>query len=140
MASAISEIYTSLSGMSITGVTARNIEEVKLSINQGDLPVSMLLPSTSGELEFVALGSLNKITWVIRDLCLWAPLSAGAGIQDYAEDMVDYIKDYLVLVKDNRCPTDNSSISGVAVQMGPIPWAAEDFWAVDINITVEEIL
>ena len=100
----------------------------------------MLLPSTSGDLEFIALGDLQKMTWVIRDLCIWAPLSAGSGIQQYAKGMVEYIRLYVAEIKANRNPTDLSVITGVAVQMGPIAWADTDYWAVDITLTIEEIL
>lgn len=140
MSSAVSEIYTSLANMTISSIKVRNIDKVKLTINRGDLPVRMLLPSTAGELEFIAIGSLNKITWVIRDLCLWAPLSAGSGIEQFADGMVEYIKLYMAEIKSNRTPTSLSNITGVAVQMGPIPWADKDYWAVDITLTVEEIL
>ena len=140
MASAISEIYNALADISIAGVGVRNIDEIKLQVRQVDTPVRMLLPSTSGELSFVAIGSLNKIEWIISDLCLWAPLTAGQGVKDHANDMVEYIKNYLVAIKALRSPTSQSHITGISFEMGPVPWADGDFWAVDVTISVEEII
>ena len=60
--------------------------------------------------------------------------------QQFSEAMVDYLSLYLEQIKDNRNPTNLSEIVGVEVQMGPIPWGAEDYWAVDITLTVKEIL
>ena len=136
----ILNIYASIAGMDITGVNIRDIGDIKLAVTQGGLPMRMLLPSTQGDMSFIAIGSLQNLTWVIRDLCLWAPLSAGGGIEHYSEDMVGYISSYIAKVKANRNPTSYSNITGIAIQMGPVPWGAEDYWAVDITVTVEEII
>jgi hypothetical protein len=138
--SAIKNIYRELSNMTVGSVKARNIDRVKLAINQDDLPVRLLLPSTKGEMEFVAIGSTQKMTWAIRDLCLWAPLSSGKGVEQFAKSMVDYIDLYIQGVKSLRHPTNCSNVLGVEIQMGPIPWAETDYWAVDITVTIEEML
>ena len=137
---ALEAIYREISKLKISGVKARNIDKIKLAVRPKDLPCRMLLPSTKGDLEFIAIGTLNKITWVIRDLCLWAPIAAGSGIEQFAASMVTYIKLYIVKLKTLRNPTDQSVITGVAFQMGPVPWADSDYWAVDITLTVDEIL
>lgn len=138
--SAISAIYKEIANFKISNVKSRNIDKINLIIKEADLPCRMLLPSTSGELSFVGLGSLNNITWVIRDLCLWAPLTAGSGIEQFADSMVGYIRLYLAAIKAHRNLTNQSNITGIAFQMGPIPWAEKDYWAIDITLTVEEIL
>ena len=138
--SAISEIYDAIGDIDIAGVSVRGIDEVKLAVRQDDLPVRMILPSTEGNLEFIAIGTLNKLTWVIRDLCLWAPLSAGSGVAQYSEDMVAYIASYIAEIKLIRNPTSFSNITGVAFQMGPVPWANGDYWSVDITLTIDEII
>ena len=136
----LDEIYRSLANMTIGSVKSRNIDKIKLQVVKGDLPVRMLLPKTSGELEFVGIGSLNKITWVIQDLCLWAPLTAGKGIQHFAKGMVEYIQLYAAAIKALRNPTTQSVITGVGFELGPVPWADKDYWSIDTTLTVEEIL
>ena len=138
--SAISAIYKAIANFKISNVKSRNISKIKLIVKDADLPCRMLLPSTSGELSFVGIGSLNNITWVIRDLCLWAPLTAGSGIEQFADSMVGYIRLYVAAIKAHRNPTNQSNITGIAFQMGPVPWAESDYWAIDVTLTVEEIL
>lgn len=138
--SAISAIYKAIANFKISNVKSRNISKIKLIVKDADLPCRMLLPSTSGELSFVGIGSLNNITWVIRDLCLWAPLTAGSGIEQFADSMVGYIRLYVAAIKAHRNPTNQSNITGIAFQMGPVPWAENDYWAIDVTLTVEEIL
>ena len=138
--SEILNIYKSISKMEVGSIKCRDIDKVKLGINKRDLPVRMLLPSTTGDLSFVSFGTLNRIEWVIRDLCLWAPLVSGTGVEKHAGSMVLYIKDYIAKLKTIRNPTGQSNIIGVAFAMGPVPWAENDYWAVDVTLTVEEIL
>lgn len=138
--SAIGEIYTRISKMKVSGVKCRNIDKVRLAIRSRDLPMRMLLPSTTGDLSFIAIGTLNNIQWVIRDLCLWAPLTGGKGIEQYSNSMVIYLKEYIAALKRLRNPTGQSTIMAVSFAMGPIPWGDNDYWAVDIQLTVEEIL
>ncbi len=133
-------IYRSVANMKVGKIKSRNVDKVKLTIKQSDLPMRMLLPSTSGEMEFIAIGSLQKMNWAIRDLCLFAPLTKGAGVEKFSKAMVDYLDLYMVQIKANRHPTAQSNIVGVEVQMGPIPWADTNYWAIDIVLTVEEIL
>ena len=140
MSSVILDIYKEISKMKVGDVKSRDISKVKLAIRKGSLPMRMLLPSTSGDMEFIAIGSLQKMTWAVRDLCLFAPLAAGSGVEQYSKAMVDYLSLYMAQIKDMRHPTAQSNIIGVEVQMGPIPWGADDYWSVDITLTVEEIL
>jgi len=138
--SAVKEIYREISNMKLKGVKARNIDKIKLAVRKSDLPIRMLIPSTEGDLEFVGIGTLNNITWVIRDLCLWVPLSAGSGVEQYADSMIEYIQLYVMALKSLRNPTAQSNITGVAFEMGPVPWADKDYWAVNVTLTVEEII
>ena len=141
MASNISSVYTAIAAYAPTGATTtRNITAAQLEVADADLPCRILLPSTKGEMDFVMIGNLQKISWSIRDLCLWAPVGAGTGIAQYSSAMVTYISSYLTKVKAGRNPAAGCTIVGVEVQMGPIPWADQNYWAVDITLTVEEVL
>ena len=138
--SAIESIYLKLSKTKIGNARARNIDKVKLKVTRRDLPMRMLLPSTTGDLTFVSFGTLNSVDWVIRDLCLWAPLVSGTGVEKHVGSMVTYIKDYIAKLKTMRNPSAQSEIVGVAFAMGPVPWADEDYWAIDTTLTIREIL
>ena len=137
----IASVYTAVAAYAPTGATTtRNITAVKLDVADADLPCRLLLPSTSAEGDFIMMGNLQNVGWAIRDLCLWAPLSDGGGIAQYSSAMLTYISSYLSKVKAGRNPATNCTIVGIEVQMGPVPWGTKDYWAVDITLTVEEIL
>ena len=138
--SEIQDIYKNIANMQVGSIKSRNVDKVKLAVPKGSLPMRMLLPSTSGDMEFIAIGNLQQMNWAIRDLCLFAPLTKGSGVQQFSKAMVDYLSLYMEQIKENRNPSTTSHIVGVEVQMGPIPWGAEDYWAVDITLTVQEIL
>jgi len=138
--SVVDEIYQEISKLKIDGVKARNIDKIRLAVRKADLPCRMLLPSTRGEVEYVGIGSLNSITWVIRDLCLWAPLSAGSGVEQFSEGMLEYMQLYVMALKELRNPTGQSVVTNYAFEMGPVPWADKDYWAVDVTLTVQETI
>ena len=138
--SAILDIYNSIANMEVGDIPARDIDEAKLTIRDGDLPLRVLLPATEGDMEFVAIGTLQKVTWLIRDLCLFASVTKGSGVQEYSKAMVDYLDLYLEQIKSNRSPYAQCHISGVAVKMVPVKWGEQTYWGVDITLTVEEIL
>ena len=71
---------------------------------------------------------------------MFAPLTKGKGIQQFSKAMVDYLSLYLAQVKANRNPTTTSTIIGLEGVMQPVQWAEKVYWAVDITLTVEEIL
>ena len=136
----IQEIYKAIAKMTVGSVKARNISEVKLSVKDGDLPLRLLLPSTSGDMDFIALGDMQGVAWTIRDLCLFAPLTKGKGIEQYSKAMVDYLSLYFAQVKSNRNIYNTSTIIGVEGSMQPVLWAEKSYWAVDITLTVKEII
>ena len=138
--SEILNIYKSISKMKVGDIKARNIDKVKLTIRDSSLPLRLLLPATSGDMDFIAMGNLQNVGWTIRDLCLFAPLTKGKGVEAYSEAMVDYLSLYMEQIKDNRNPTNLSNIVGVEGSMAPVLWAEKTYWAIDITLTVEEIL
>ena len=138
--SEILEIYTSIANMKVGSVKSRNIDKVKLIVKDNSLPMRLLLPATSGEMDFIAIGNLQNMGWTIRDLCLFAPLTKGKGIEYFSQAMVEYIGLYLAQVKANRNPTKHSNIVGLEGQMAPVQWAETTYWAIDIVLTVEEII
>lgn len=131
-------IYTAISEMVVGDVKARNLDKIKLQVRK--CPVRLLLPCTEGDQGFVAIGTLSRTIWRIRDLCLWQPLKAGTGIEQCANDMVAYIELYGAAIRAMRNPTAESNILSVTYQLGPVPWAKSDYWAIDIILEVEEHL
>lgn len=136
----IRDIYTAISEMKIADVKARNLEEIKIQVRATDCPVRMLLPSTRGELGFVAIGTLSKTSWYIRDLCLWQPVTEGTGIEQCANDMVAFMELYAKGIRALRNPTPESHIISASFQLGPVPWVNTNYWAIDILLVVEEHL
>ena len=128
--------------MTIGSVEARNIDKINLRVNQGDLPIRLLLPATEGDLDFGSFigGSTALMAWVIKDLCLFAPVSAGSGVEQYAESMVDYIALYIDEVKANRCAGEYGTVLAVSIKMSPVKWAEKIYWAVDTTLTIKEII
>jgi hypothetical protein len=138
--SRIQAIYLALSKMRVGSVGCRNITEVKLEIRDKDLPCRFLLPSTEGDLNFVALGSSPmQIQWVIRDLLLWAPMTKGKGIEQYSSAMLDYEMLYIKRLQENMNPTNQSVITNINWRQAPIPWGPKDYWGIDFTLTVQEI-
>ena len=133
--------YTSIANMEVGSVKSRNIDRINLTVKDSDLPMRLLMPSTEGDQNFVGIGSLQKVTWAIQDLCLFASVTKGAGIQQYSEAMVEYIVLYLAQVKANKNPATNCCITGMSIEMTPVRWGeTKTYWAVDINLVVEETL
>lgn len=136
----IRDIYEVISEMAIADVKARNLEEIKIQVRATDCPIRMLLPSTRGEQGFVAIGTLSKTTWYIRDLCLWQPVTAGTGIEQCANEMLGYMELYAKGIRGLRNPTPESHIVSVSFQLGPVPWVKTSYWAIDTLLVVEEHL
>ncbi len=136
----IKTIYTNIANMTVGSIPARNVISVDQSILSGDLPVRILLPKTSADMEFVMLGNLEKLVWSITDLCIFGSVSAGSGVEQYSEDMVDYMNLYMTAIKSKRNPAPNCHIEGVQIELGPILWGDKDYWAVEIILTVSEVL
>jgi len=136
----IFDIYKSISKMEVGSIKCRNIDKVRLTVRDSDLPLRLLLPAASGEGDFVAIGSLQNMGWAIRDLCLFAPVTKGSGVQQYSKAMVDYLDLYIEQIKANRNPATGCTLVGWEVEMNPVKWADKVYWAVDITLTVEEII
>jgi len=136
----IQEIYKAVSNLEIGSVKSRNIDKVKLVVRDGSLPLRLLLPSTTGDMDFIALGDMQGVAWTIRDLCLFAPLTKGRGIEQYSSAMVDYLSLYFEQIKANRNIYGTSTIIGVEGSMNPVQWAEKSYWAIDITLTVKEII
>jgi len=136
----ILDIYEDISKMTVGDVKCRNIDKISLTIRDGSLPMRLLLPSTSGDMDFIALGDMQGVAWTIRDLCLFAPVTKGKGIEQFSEAMVEYLSLYMAAVKANRNPTTTSNIVGVEGTMKPIQWAEKTYWAVDVTLTVSEVI
>ena len=141
MSSNISSVYTVLTAYDPTGVlTNRDITAAKLEVADADLPCRILIPATEGTSGFVGIGNLLTITWTIQDVCLWAPVGAGAGVQQYSTAFVTYIKSYLDKVKADRSPAAGCHISDVSFKIEPTQWGSKTYWAINTTVTVEEKL
>ena len=141
--SAISSVYDALAAMEVGSakLTATDVTSVKL-INylDGDLPKRLLMPKTEGDMAFIAIGDLQKVTWVIQDLCLISPVTSDFGVHQHASTMMTYLSDYLTAIKALRNPATGCVVTGVGVEILPVLWGEKTYWAVDVSLTVEERL
>jgi len=133
-------LYYAISEMAVGDVVCRNLDEIKLTIRAEDCPMRLLLPSTEGEMGFIAIGTLTKTPWRIRDLCLWQPIMAGSGIEQCANEMVAYIELYAAAIRKMREPVPGTNLISATFKLGPVLWATSDFWAIDVVLGVEEFL
>ena len=136
----IRDLYTTISEMVVGSVTARDLDGIKLIVRAEDCPVRLLLPSTTGEGNFVAIGTLTKTVWGIRDLCLWQPVNAGTGIEQCAGDMVAYIELYAAALRLLRNPGPAANVSAMSFRLGPVMWGTVNYWAIDVTLEIEEHL
>ena len=136
--SVINDIFLGIANMNVGGVKSRNLPQVTLTIDQNDLPLRLLSPSVSSDVSFVAIGEMNRITWTIRDLCLWATLTGEE--QQHYQPMLDYIRGYIDALKLIKSPANQSWFSSYAIGMGQRMWGDNPYWAVDVLLTVEEAL
>ena len=138
MSSAIEGIYRSIANLELGGLQARNLEVVSLEVEAADLPLRLLLPSTFDDGTFPFIGTLNRLSWSIRDLCLWALIDT--EIKDLAAPMLRYMVACIDAYKTIEGPTSQSHITGYKSSMGPILWGETWYWAVDNTLTIEEVL
>ena len=141
MSSNISSVYTVLTAYDPTGVTTnRDITAAQLEVADADLPCRILIPATEGDAGFVGIGNLLSIDWRIQDVCLWAPVGAGTGVEQYSAALVTYIKSYLDKVKADRSPAAGCAITGLSFKISPIAWGKKNYWGVETIVTVSEKL
>ncbi len=134
----IRDIYSVIAELPIGDVNCRSIDQLELLVQASDCPVRIMLPATAGDMGFIAIGVMSKMTWTIRDLCLWQPVIEGSGVEQCANEMLGYIEQYSAALRGLRAPTVGSNLVSVTFQIGPVPWADTDYWAVDTVLTVEE--
>ena len=138
--SKVLDIYNSIANMEVGSIKCRDIDKIKLTVRDGDLPLRLLMPDTQGDMSFVMIGNLQNVKWVIRDLCLWANVNKGGGIADYSKSIMEYLSLYLTQLKANKSPVAQTVISGMASQIIRVKWGEQTYWGVDSTLTVEEII
>lgn len=99
-------LYTYLASMPVTfagedgqsiSVAARDLNALKNSVSSSDLPIRLLLPTSSLEgTGYTAMGMCNgaKWQWSIGDLMLFSMSGAKSGLKDVAADLVRYMDAY----------------------------------------------
>jgi hypothetical protein len=136
----IRALYTRISELAVGAVQARDLDEIKLAVRAEDCPLRLLLPSTTGDQGFVAIGTLSNTEWAIRDLCLWQPIVAGSGIEQCANDLLAYIELYAAAIRAMRSPGPGASVESVSFKLGPVLWGVVTYWAVDVQLLINELL
>ncbi|MFQ5433842.1 MAG: hypothetical protein ACE5FD_03110 [Anaerolineae bacterium] len=122
MTNNILAIYNVIEAMPVTvgseTPTVYDLAELKNGVDMSALPVRLLLPysdvgNTAGRMADFNIGSTSTITWTILDRLLWQPVATGAGIEEFAEDIVSYIGEYLDAA-------NTLSFSAIADRVNPV--------------------
>lgn len=131
MTGAIISIFNAMASWSLTAngktVKVRNYDGLKEQFQAADAPTRMLMVPTGGTEarhgEFISMADkLQHVTWTIEDRLYLQPVEAGKGIADYSALLVEYARDYLEAVRDNRAPTSQSTITDVRVLPMIVRW------------------
>ena len=145
---AITSIFDKIATFNLTidsiAVSVRNYNELKNIINSADTPVRLLLPyspaSKQREGNFIAIGNLAGITWQITDRLLLKPVVQGAGLADVTGDLVNYIADYIEVIRSNRKLTAQSHIVSWNMAIGIFKWNEIDYFGVDVVLEIDEYI
>lgn len=148
---AIVGIYAALAALDVkiggTTVPVRNYDEQKKSVVSADTPIRLLLPlapeSEAREGRFIAMGNLTRVTWQITDRMLFKPISQGKGINTAADDLVEYVNNYIEAIRSNRALTAQSHIVSynfVATEIVYPDIQGTEFFGVDAILEIEEIV
>jgi hypothetical protein len=110
MTISIVTIADSISKLSVTGVTIKDLDQIPDSVNNGDCP--MVIPNPDGfmsspELERAAMSSGTSSVWDIRYTItyrfLHSEIGLGMGLLDKYHLMVDKVMDFVdkILISDS---------------------------------------
>lgn len=128
--------------VSVGAVTpsVRNYNQQSNSLNSADCPIRIIQvigASLASDGKFVALGKLQKISWTVTDRLFWKPVSQGAGLEEFAGDLVAYIAAYLEAVRDNRQLTNQSLIISITCKPQIFTWGTTDYAGVDCTFYID---
>lgn len=123
-------IYDRLAAQSVNvgGQTARvyNLNQLANVLDGYKLPARLLLPLgtvTEGQgFGFAALGTTTKLTWQVVDLFLYKPVTAGLGLAEFAEALVDYCQNYAVMLKHIRAFGGQTYLEQADIRPGTFNW------------------
>lgn len=121
-------LYTYLASMPVTftgedgqsiSVEARDLNALKNSVSSSDLPIRLLLPTSSLDgTGWTAIGMCDgaKWQWAIGDLMLFSAAGAKSGLKDVAPDLVRYIDAYTEWVATMKSGLPNNvSFTGCTI-------------------------
>ena len=152
--SEITSIYTALEAVTVTTTggdtpTVYGLDDLKQSMESADMPCRLLLPvgdDTRGEgrdAQFVSIGTTMTVDWIVSDLMLWKATEQGLGLREFAPELVDYCGKYLDAMRSFKCPSSNSSLSGVSMIPGIYEWPSMSnkyYSGVLCQLTIHEVL
>lgn len=152
--SKLREAYKAIEGTSIQlngdTVRCRGLDNFQTVVNPANLPLRLLLPVGSNangrNLSIISADHSGRAaTWLIPELALLAPMTAGQGLEEYAGLLVDYVVAYEQAILDRRVDFANEGflINNMALDTGLYEWPAESgkwYFGVRANLTVQELI
>lgn len=157
----IRALYTALAALDMdfineasgsTLVTAYDLDELKGSYENPDLPARVLLPMEEyngvnpGVPELMNAGSTNvggEMSWNVIDLYLHASTGQGRGLLDYLPDLVRYAGNYVEVMLDARAPVAGLELMSFTPLIGvyEFPVGGErHYLGVECQLTFRELV
>lgn len=159
MPSRIVDIYRAIGNIPVSAAgktpTVRHLDQLPRSVSTAQLPIRLMLPfgnfntllSRQADVSHVTIsGAVNRVNWFVRDLCLWRPLAQGIGLEDSADQIMEYAGNYLAAITEHRRSLSNagqSFIDGAAISPGIHEYPLESgnwYFGIDCTVNVIEIL
>ena len=146
-------VFTNLAALTITVSSttpqAFDLNAIPPDVNPAKLPCRILLPF-GAEAEqghaFTFTEFLNsqaaEATWHITDLCLWATVGAGRGLQSYAATLASYAAAYLEVIRTNWQIAAYCQIVGATFGIGAFEYpggSGQYYFGVECKVEVQEL-
>lgn len=131
MPSRLKTYYQALAETNLTAreqnIPVRGVVNLQTSVSAGDLPVRLLLPvgarADGRNIAAIDLsGRFRTARWRITDLLLLANTTEGRGLEDFAEELVDYVVQYETVMNARRQMAAGMLLEDLSIETGIFEW------------------
>lgn len=146
MALAVTSIAGDIAGLSVTGLTIKDLNEFKDEIDHSDCPILMPAPQyfTDPKVTRVSFGqgsvAKTDVYYTLNYRMFYAEVGTGDGLSDHYQGMVELIADLMDAViandyTDDAVDVSIASVSAFGVVVDP---SDNPFLGVDVGIRIWE--